>query len=59
MIVVLVSTFAIQVPLAFLLSQHTSVGVYGTRWSIAIGTVFMAIVYVTYFRIGRWKRRKV
>jgi putative MATE family efflux protein len=59
MIVVLISTFTIQVPLAYLLSQHTSVGVYGTRWSIAIGTVFMAIVYVTYFRIGRWKRRKV
>lgn len=59
MIVVLVSMFAIQVPVAYLLSNYTPVGVYGTRWAIAIGTVAMAIVYVTYFRLGRWKRKKV
>jgi putative MATE family efflux protein len=59
MIVVLFSMFAVQVPLAYLLSTHTGVGVYGTRWAIAIGTVVMAIIYVIYFRAGRWKRRKV
>jgi len=59
MIVVLVSMFALQVPTAYLLSNYTSVGVYGTRWAIATGTVAMAVVYVTYFRIGRWKRKKV
>jgi Na+-driven multidrug efflux pump len=59
MIVVLISMFALQVPLAYLLSNHTSLGVYGTRWAIAIGTVFMAVIYSAYFRIGRWKRRKI
>lgn len=59
MIVVLVSMFAIQVPLAFFLSKYTFVGVYGTRWAIAIGTVAMAIIYAAYFKSGRWKRKKV
>jgi len=59
MIVVLFSMFAVQVPLAWFLSQHTSVGVYGTRWAIAAGTLVMAVAYVTYFRLGRWKRKRV
>ncbi len=59
MIVVLVSTFVIQIPLAFVLSKHTGLGVYGTRWAIAIGTVAMAAIYAVYFRMGYWKRRKV
>jgi putative MATE family efflux protein len=59
MVVVLVSMFAVQVPLGYLLSQHTDLGVYGTRWAIAIGTVMLAIIYAGYFRLGLWKRRKV
>ena len=59
MLVVLVSMFAFQVPFAYLLSQHTSLGVYGTRWAVTIGTVVMAASYATYFKLGWWKRRKV
>jgi Na+-driven multidrug efflux pump len=59
MIVTLVSMFVIQVPLAYVLSKYTFLGVYGTRWAIAIGTVCMAIIYVVYFRMGRWKKRGV
>ena len=59
MIVVLFSMFAVQVPLAWFLSQHTGAGVYGTRWAIAAGTLVMAVAYATYFRLGRWKRRRV
>jgi Na+-driven multidrug efflux pump len=50
MVVVLLSMFVV-----FLLSRHTSLGVYGTRWAIAIGTIVMAGSYAGYFRAGRWR----
>ena len=59
MVVVLGSTFAVQVPLAWFLSQHTAVGVNGTRWAIAAGTAVTAVAYVTYFRLGAWKRKRI
>ena len=59
MLVVLLSMFGVQLPLAFFLSQHTGLGVYGTYWAIAIGTVVMAISYAIYFRLGRWKSKKI
>jgi putative MATE family efflux protein len=57
--VTLLGLFAVQLPLAFFLSRHTGLGVYGTYWAIAIGTGVMAVVYVTYFRIGKWKRKRL
>jgi putative MATE family efflux protein len=59
MLVVLLGMFGVQIPLAFFLSRHTGLGVYGTYWAIAIGTVVMAISYAVYFRLGRWKRKRV
>jgi Na+-driven multidrug efflux pump len=59
MLVGLMGVFLIQVPLAYVLSHNTSLGVYGTRWAIAIGTVVTAGAYAIYFKLGRWKRRKV
>ncbi len=59
MLVVLLSMFAVQVPLAYFLSRHTSLGVYGTRWAVAAGTIVMAGIYTAYFRAGRWKRKDI
>jgi len=59
MLVVLLSVFGAQIPLAFLLSQHTGLGVYGTYWAIVSGTVVMAGSYAIYFKLGRWKRKKL
>ena len=59
MSVVLLSIFGVQVPLAFLLSQHTGLGVYGTRWALVIGSVVMVGGYALYFRMGRWKRKRL
>ena len=58
MLVVLLSTFGVQIPLAFLLSR-TSLGLYGTYWAIAISTAVMALCYAVYFRIGAWKRKRL
>jgi len=51
--------WAVQMPLAVLLPQVTNLGVYGVRWAIVAGMVAGAIAYITYFRMGRWKRKKV
>jgi putative MATE family efflux protein len=59
MLVILLSMFGVQIPLAFFLSQHTGLGVYGTYWAIAIGTVVMAVIYAIYFRVGVWKQKNI
>jgi putative MATE family efflux protein len=59
MVVTLLGMFGAQLPLAYFLSRHTSLGVYGTYWAIAISTVLMAGIYATYFRLGRWKQKKI
>jgi Na+-driven multidrug efflux pump len=49
----------VQLPLAFLLSRYTDLGVYGVRWAIAIGFLMGAIAYALYFWGGRWRRKKI
>jgi Na+-driven multidrug efflux pump len=51
--------WVVQLPLAFLLSRATDLGVFGVRWAIVASTFTGAIAYVTYFRLGRWKAKKV
>jgi putative MATE family efflux protein len=59
MIITLAMLWVVQLPLAFLLSRHTDLGVYGVRWAIVIGFVTGAIAYALYFWGGRWRRKKV
>jgi putative MATE family efflux protein len=51
--------WVVQIPLAYLLSNYTSLGVYGIRWAIAIAIAVSGIAYFAYFRSGRWKLKKV
>jgi putative MATE family efflux protein len=55
----LVSIWIVQVPLAWLLSTRTDLGVYGVRWAMAIAIVLRAAIYIVYWKAGRWKTRKV
>jgi Na+-driven multidrug efflux pump len=55
----LVSMWGMQLPLAMFLPKIGNLGVYGIRWSMAIALSARAIAYVTYFKIGKWKRRKL
>ncbi len=48
-----------QIPLAYLLSNHTGLGFNGIRWAIAIAIIVAGIAYFAYFRSGRWKLKKV
>jgi len=59
MVISILMVWVVQLPLAFLLPQIADLGVYGVRWAIAAGTITGAIAYIIYFRMGRWKRKRV
>ncbi|MFC2039129.1 MATE family efflux transporter [Chloroflexota bacterium] len=59
MLITLLNFWLVQIPLAWLLPNITSLGVYGVRWSIVSGWVVGAIAYSVYFKLGRWKLKKV
>ncbi len=51
--------FGVQLPLAFVLTRYTGLGVNGAYWAIAIGTIVMALSFTAYFKIGLWKRKRL
>jgi putative MATE family efflux protein len=59
MIVNIGMIWVLQIPLAYLLSHYTSLNVYGIRWGMVIATFAATIAYFTYFKLGKWKRKKV
>ncbi|MFC1958937.1 MATE family efflux transporter [Chloroflexota bacterium] len=59
MLISLVIVWLVQFPLAFLLPRVTGLGVYGVRWAIVTHLVVGAVAYITYFRLGRWKRKRI
>jgi Na+-driven multidrug efflux pump len=59
MIISIVVMWLVQIPVAFMLSRHTALGVYGIRWAMVASMLVGTIVYFIYFRTGRWKLKKV
>jgi len=59
MIIDMVTMWGIRVPLAIFLPDIANLGVYGIRWALVADTVSSAIIFVVYFKLGRWKRKKV
>ncbi len=55
----LTTMWGVAIVLAYFLSQVPSLGVYGIRWGIVIGIAVRAIIYSAYFKLGRWKRKKI
>jgi putative MATE family efflux protein len=51
-------TWLVQIPLAFVLSRYTSLGVYGIRWAMVIGLFVAAVIFTLYYRTGKWKHRR-
>ncbi len=58
-IVDLVTMWGIRVPLAVILPHVAGLGVYGIRWALVADTVSSSIIFIIYFRSGRWKHKKV
>jgi putative MATE family efflux protein len=59
MIFALLGMWLVQVPVAFLLSRYTDLGVAGVWWGMVAGVIVRAVVYLFYFRAGKWKTKKV
>ena len=59
MLITLLNFWVVQLPLAFLLPRVTALGVYGVRWAMVSGVIVAVVAYITYFRLGRWKHKKV
>lgn len=59
MIISIIMIWLITLPLAFILPKITDLGVLGIRWAIVGGIASGTIVYVIYFRLGRWKLKKM
>ena len=59
MLIIIAMVWLVQIPLAFLLPRVTDLGVYGVRWAIVAGLGAGALANITYFRLGRWQRKRV
>jgi putative MATE family efflux protein len=59
LLIMVLNMWLLQVVLAFFLPRVTSLGVYGVRWAIVVGTASAAIAYTIYFRMGKWKHKVV
>jgi putative MATE family efflux protein len=58
MLISLATMWLVQLPLAYVFTRYTQVGVFGVRWAIVISFTVGALAYAVYFQRGRWKRKK-
>jgi Na+-driven multidrug efflux pump len=59
MLINIAMIWVVQRPLTYILSHYTALDYYGIRWALVIANVTGLIAYFTYFRSGRWQRKKV
>jgi putative MATE family efflux protein len=59
MIISLAMIWVVQIPLAFLLPRIAGLDVYGIRWAIVASNFAACVATISYFRLGRWKTKKV
>jgi putative MATE family efflux protein len=59
MVISIAVIWAVQLPLAFLLSRITGLEVFGIRWAMAAGMGFSTIAYLIYYLSGKWKTKKI
>lgn len=59
MFIDIVTMWGIRVPLAVILPKINNLGVYGVRWALIADSLGSVIIFIIYFKSGRWKRKKV
>ncbi len=59
MIIGFIIFWVVQLPLALILPRINDLGILGIRWAMAASTAAGTIIYISYFRLGRWKLKKV
>jgi putative MATE family efflux protein len=55
----LVTMWGIQLPLAIYMPRIFNNGVFGVYWAIVIALALRGVIYMAYFKAGRWKRMQV
>jgi len=56
MLVTLGTGWGVDIPLAFVLAKATSLNEYGVAWALVIGMTIRLLVFIWYYRRGRWLR---
>ena len=59
MIFSLITAWVVQLPLAYFLPKVGDLGVFGVRWAMSAGFVVGSVLFLAYFRTGRWKQKRV
>ncbi|MDD4271751.1 MAG: MATE family efflux transporter [Patescibacteria group bacterium] len=59
MILALVSQWVLLLPLAYLLSKHTRLGVNGMWWAFPIANVIIVIITMAWYAKGDWKKKRL
>lgn len=59
MIVTILTMGGIMLPLAYFLPKITDLDVYGIRWAMVIGNLTRGLIYLIYFKLGRWKQKRI
>jgi len=59
MTMTLSSQWLLQIPLAFVLSRYTGLGLNGIWYSLPITNLVFSGIYIIVFKSGKWKKKKV
>ncbi|HTR88210.1 MAG TPA: MATE family efflux transporter [Reyranella sp.] len=59
MVLTIVSLWVIQLPLAYILAKHTSLGADGIYWSVPITNVLTATIMAAAFLHGGWRKKRL
>lgn len=59
MVLTLVSQWVLQFPLAYVLSQHTSLGIMGIWWAFPISNITIALITIAIYAKGDWKKKRL
>ena len=59
MMLTFVSQWVVQLPIAYGLSKHTSLGIDGIYWSVPISTVIIFFVTLAVYAKGSWRKKRL
>ena len=59
LLITLFSLWGIGIPLAYILSEFTSLGQFGIAWAVVISMIIRTVAYIPYFYWGRWLTIKI
>jgi len=59
MLIDIIGLLCVQIPLALYLSRNLGLGLTGIWYAIVASNVFIAVLYVVIFKVGRWKKKEL